>query len=326
MDKIFEELNSSAEKIFYTPNYDSNPYLGLLYESKGLSKYEIKPVDCNFLFKFILKNFKELPKTIVHQHWFHAYDRRTLMELFCYLFLYKIYKIFGAKIVWTIHNEFPHRKKYFLLVMYLRKRLSKLANLIHVHGNSDIQILSSTYKIENERFRVFKHPSYKVEKVDRSDALNYLNKKYKLNLNLNDCIVLFFGRISKYKGINEIVNTFLSLQDTRLKLLVVGEFHYDGDKNFSPQLIDTVNKSDQINILPLRIEEEEVKYFFGVSDYVIFNFKKILTSGSLILAKSYGKRVIAPDKGNISEYTTSDDFVFKSDEGLLKVLENISNY
>jgi hypothetical protein len=49
------------------------------------------------------------------------------------------------------------------------------------------------------------------------------------------------------------------------------------------------------------ISDEDVPYFLNSADYTIFNYRNTLTSGGIILAINYNKKIIAPASGCIKE-------------------------
>jgi len=58
---------------------------------------------------------------------------------------------------------------------------------------------------------------------------------------------------------------------------------------------------DGISLYLRYIEDNEVQVFFNACDIVVLPYLNILTSGAAVLALSFGRPVIAPDKGCIPE-------------------------
>jgi glycosyltransferase involved in cell wall biosynthesis len=73
------------------------------------------------------------------------------------------------------------------------------------------------------------------------------------------------------------------------------------------------------------IESDRIPLYFSAADVVVLPFKAILTSGSLILAMSYGKPVIAPCTDTIIETLGAADWLLydpQDEQGLLYALKD----
>ena len=96
------------------------------------------------------------------------------------------------------------------------------------------------------------------------------------------------------------------------------------------KLITSINPSDKNERNNGKKQKPKTKKiskgFFGLTDFVIFNFDDILTSGSIILALNYNKKVIAPAMGCIKDIRNENLILFdskNSDSNLEKVLQNL---
>ena len=49
------------------------------------------------------------------------------------------------------------------------------------------------------------------------------------------------------------------------------------------------------------VEDEELPYYYSVSDIALIHRKKILNSGNVFMAMYMGKAIIGPDVGNVGE-------------------------
>ena len=84
----------------------------------------------------------------------------------------------------------------------------------------------------------------------------------------------------------------------------------------------------KIIIKPRNIPNEILQYYFSASDIVALPFKDFLNSGSLLLAMSLGRRVVAPMAGSIPEIACSDGYFGSSPDnghGLTEALTIVMN-
>jgi len=115
-------------------------------------------------------------------------------------------------------------------------------------------------------------------------------------------VFLHIGRIQSYKGTLNLIRQFNKLNNLDSTLIIAGKV--DGD-DFHRQILMEVEACHSRN-LDVRfedkfVEDDDFQIYFNASDFVVLPFEKILNSGSALLAMSFGKIIIAPDIGAISE-------------------------
>ena len=316
---IFSNIKPEFSTLFINPiNLDGNEYIVNLYkEIEDEKKIGIRSRN---LIKYYFKYHSKLDSSIVHWHWFQFNSISQLMINVCVLICLSIYKISGVKIVWTVHNLYPHSEKFKLLNKIVSMMMAKLVNYIFVHGESDIEKIVKTYKIPREKIIVVKHPNYKVSIKSRGIAEKFFKKKYSSIsvFEKTKPLVLIIGQISEYKGILEIVE---NCNLNNISLLIVGTTR-KGEEEYLNKI--RLKKNKNIIIINEFILDKDLPNFFAISDAVLFNYKQILTSGSVVLAKDYNKIVISVDKGNIHEYLTSEDYLFENLFELQNILDEFS--
>ena len=95
--------------------------------------------------------------------------------------------------------------------------------------------------------------------------------KNKLNIQKDDFIFIFVGRIVGDKGINELVSAFMRLDNTKsksqnLKLLLVGPFEDELDP-LEEQTKKIINSNKQIVFLGY---QNDVRPYFAIADVLVF--------------------------------------------------------
>jgi glycosyltransferase involved in cell wall biosynthesis len=148
---------------------------------------------------------------------------------------------------------------------------------------------------ERERIRVIPHGHYLdayPNDVSRDDA------RGRLGLPLDARVVAFVGWVREYKGVRELVQAFRLLDDPAARLLIAGR---PADSEFANE-IRQLASDDSRTLLRLEfIPDEELQVYLNAADVVALPFKEIFTSGSAILAMSFGRAVLAPRQGCVPE-------------------------
>lgn len=303
-------------KILVYPK-DPNPYQNLLY--KNLSKKAqityLKPIMNYYIFGTVffpvqLLWYRIHGYKILHLHWTYDFSfpinniiTRTISTIYFLLLLFWI-KLLCYKLIWTVHNVLPMNKR-FIFETEIRKILSRLCNAKIAHSQFTIDKMKElTINISNTY--IIPHGNY---------INNYENKSTKsqsrklLKINKNDFTYLFFGNIDPYKGVTMLLNNFAKLikQNNNLKLIVAG-------KCKNAKLMDTFNNYNKFNYLfkPRFINNDEIQYYFNSCDVVVYPADNITSSGSILLALSFGKPIIYPLIGNLREIPYNVGFPYNN--------------
>ena len=322
LKKLYQTVNPQAKKIYVVPlirfTHKKTDYLYLLYKQliEG-EDYKIRSISIFDHFKLIAAILANR-NSILHYHWFEFQDFKSLLgmpwKLFCIYFFQKL----GGTIVWTIHNEFPHDRKYLNLHLYLHRKMAKWAEALHVHCNKAVDIMANRLMCEKDKFHVIPHPRYPLEPLESYEARELLRSNYNLELSDDEPVLLMFGNISRYKRM-DLVATLIIEYDLNCKLLIVGPVK-KGNESLYKKLCVYEESDDRIKVIPQFIEEERVRWFYSASDIAVFNYREILSSGSYYMALSFNKTVIAPGIGCLSEEADKKQVHLFNDQNELKEL------
>ncbi|MGZ8540705.1 MAG: glycosyltransferase [Chitinophagaceae bacterium] len=125
-----------------------------------------------------------------------------------------------------------------------------------------------------------------------------------LGLSENERIILFFGFIRKYKGLDLLLEAIhilqqpnFKLQTSNLKLLVAGEF-YEDEKQYL-DLIENLGIKDQLILKTDFIPDSEVQYYLCAADAVIQPYRNATQSGVTPLAYHFEKPMVVTNVGGL---------------------------
>jgi len=242
----------------------------------------INPFNWNFTAKRII-DFK--PELVIFKHWLPFFGP-------CYGWIArKIQKSSAAKLMAVCHNIIPHERRIGdkTLSKYFLKKIDYFIPL------SD--------QVKKDLFLFVKNPVYKLlplpvfslfgERVDKEEAKKYLNIADKN-------VLLFFGFIRDYKGLDVLIEAFaLVRKEMDVKLIVAGEFYEPEEKYLN--LISKYHLENSIILKKDFIPTSEVKYYFSASDAVVLPYKSATQSGIVQVAVNFCMPVIASNVGGIGE-------------------------
>lgn len=206
--------------------------------------------------------------------------------------LRKVKKNKHTKIICIADNIIPHEKRAgdMLFTKYFVKPVDAFITMSQ-------KVLTDLKRFSIKPSRFIPHPLYDNfgNKLSKSEARQILN------LHPEDKIILFFGFIRKYKGLDILLHAMKILKDEgqNIKLLIAGEF-YDDPKLYS-QLIDELEIKDQLVLHTRFIADNEVKFYLCAADCVIQPYRNATQSGVTPLAYHFEKPMIVTNVGGLPD-------------------------
>lgn len=207
--------------------------------------------------------------------------------------LRRIKKNKHTKIICIADNIFPHEKLpgEKLLTKYFIKPVDAFITMSE-------KVLSDLYQFtKNKPAQFIPHPLYD----NFGTIISKEEARKKLGINQNDKIILFFGFIRKYKGVDILLNAIKILNNEskieNLKLLIAGEF-YDDEKNYQALLNDPEIK-DHLILHTHFISNTDVKFYLCSADCVIQPYRSATQSGVTPLAYHFEIPMIVTNVGGL---------------------------
>jgi glycosyltransferase involved in cell wall biosynthesis len=197
-----------------------------------------------------------------------------------------------TQIICIADNVIPHEKrlgdkvltKYFLSSIHRFVTMSEKVN-------ADLKTFTQKPSIN------IVHPIYDNfgDMVSKEEARKYLG------LPVNEKIILFFGFIRKYKGLDLLLEAMndIRIKEANIKLIIAGEF-YDNKEEYET-IISKYNLSNSLYLRTQFIDNTEVKYYLGAADFVIQPYKHATQSGVTPLAYHFEKPMLVTNVGGLAD-------------------------
>lgn len=196
----------------------------------------------------------------------------------------------GAKVITILDNVIPHEKRFFdkSFTQYFLKQNHGFVVMSDAVKNDLLELHPSAKYISHP------HPIYNHfgNKIDSAEA------KEKLAIPGNKKVILFFGFIRDYKGLDLLIEAISNLKDEYV-LVIAGEVYGSFDK-YDKQIADLKIKNKIIKHVRY-ISDEEVPVFFSAADVCILPYKSATQSGITSIAFHFDLPLIATNTGGLSE-------------------------
>jgi glycosyltransferase involved in cell wall biosynthesis len=233
---------------------------------------------------------------IFHILWNNKFELvdRTVLMLF--------YLALGKKVVLTAHNVNAGRRDGTdgVVNRLTLKMQYRLAHQIFVHTDRMKQELRSEFGVRDDAVTVI---PFGINNAVPDTALSSEQARRQLGLAPADKVLLFFGNIAPYKGLEYLLHAFSMLlaQHPDYKLVVVGR--PKGPVQYWEQLRETIAAIDPSRIVQ-KIEfvpDEDTEIYFKAADVLVLPYTEVFQSGVLFLGYGFGLPALVADVGSLRD-------------------------
>ncbi|MCJ7772593.1 MAG: glycosyltransferase [Desulfobacterales bacterium] len=222
-----------------------------------------------------------------------------------YAFICLGFKLRGIPIVFTVHNVLPHEKSS--LYRTLTRVLFKLVNTFIVHTSHNVDQMFQCYNISKDRIIRIPHGTldFHVKKhKDRNTT------RREMGFEPNNKVVLFFGAIRPYKGLDTLLNSFSEVLKIipESRLLIAGKLW----EKWQPyeNIIKFLEMDDYVTAFLDYVPSGEVYKFFSSSDLVVLPYTRFDSqSGVGTTAISFRKPLIVTGVGGLPDLVSDSQFI-----------------
>ncbi|PJJ67798.1 glycosyltransferase family 4 protein [Chryseobacterium geocarposphaerae] len=196
---------------------------------------------------------------------------------------------YRKKMLLIVHDPFLHSGENFIIDRFLRKlQFNLIDNKILLNENQKKDFIERYQYNPNTIFTSF---------LSVYDYLRYC-KTDNNSQSSTEFNILFFGRISPYKGIKFLLDAFVKIisshPDIDMKLTIAGSGNFDFD-------IEVYKQYPQINILNEYIYPESLADLISQASVVVCPYTDATQSGVIMSAYAFKKPVIATNVGGLPE-------------------------
>jgi len=300
LQHLYAEVSLISQKndlkiSFYSPNKKPSSFLHLLL----------------YPFKIILNlvRRKSCEKLILHLHWIEFFYRfgnnKCLVPLLAPLGIvfFKFFKrLSRIQIAITLHNLVPHDVYWFSLeYAFFRIMLQKIADRVFVHTKVSKKLSAMYYGLDDRTLVLIEHGLFRQPKM--LDNLSRMHLRRQLNISENDVVFCFVGNISKYKGIEillEAVREIVSQKLINTKFIIIGK----PDSGYLDYLLTKYNDvitNDRVIFKPEHVPEIEFEKYLTISDFGVCPYIRATTPSTLLDLMSFKLPIITSDDPNVME-------------------------
>ena len=272
-------------------------YPSFLFPGKSQYTTDPKPINVNIdvcinsinPFNWIiigLKLYREKPDLIIVRFWI-PFLAPCLGTIFKIAQLNK-----HTKVISIIDNMIPHEKRMGdrLLTKYFVKTVDGFIAMSEKVKN-DIKTFS------HKPVSISPHPIFN----HFGDPITKMEARTQLGLPQQDKIILFFGYIRKYKGLDLLIQAMANetIKNLGIQLIIVGEFYEDASTYHD--LVNALGLQNRISFYSNYIPDGAVKNYVSSADFIIQPYKNATQSGVTPLAYHFEKPMLVTNVGGLAD-------------------------
>jgi glycosyltransferase involved in cell wall biosynthesis len=202
-------------------------------------------------------------------------------------------RLTGIRMVVLLHNLSSHES--FLLERFMQRLLAASADgFVTLSGavTQEVRALKQATPL----LQLF-HPLYEPD----GEMPSVEDARRVLNLDIHSPVLLFFGYVRRYKGLDILLRAMPAIlqREPSLRLVVAGQFHEDPD--FYRRLVGQLGIERSVDLYPGYVSAERSALFFASADAVVLPYRTATQSGVIQLAYGHGLPVIVTPAGALPE-------------------------
>jgi len=235
------------------------------------------------------------------------------------------YRFLGKRVVLTAHNvNAARRDSHDTLLNRLTLRIQyQLADHIFVHTEKMKRELIEGFGAGVARITVIPHG---INTAVPSSSLTSIQAKRRLGIRDDQRTILFFGRITPYKGLEYLISAFGMLRGADYRLIIAGRpDRCEEYWSTIEKLIREDLKGGRVVLRSEFIPDDETEIYFKAADVLVLPYRDIFQSGVLLLGYSFGLPALVADVGSLKEEIAEGKtgFVFRPEDpvDLAKAIE-----
>jgi glycosyltransferase involved in cell wall biosynthesis len=284
-----KEVMKSSNVAYYNLRGDQNPQAQFIGKVFRVLTYYFR----------LIRYAARTNSKVFHILWLNkfAHFDRTLLNVY--------YKVLGKKLIYTAHNVNTSERdgtdsalnRFSLRLHY------KLMDHVFVHTEKMKQQLIRDFNVNSEKITVI---PFGINNVTPKTSLTRNEARAKLSLQSSEKVILFFGNIAPYKGLDILVKALAELKKNGdcPRLLVAGKVKDTEWKSYWEGIENSIEEyglgEDILRVIEY-IPDEAVELYYKAADIGVLPYRHIFQSGVLFLAYSFGLPVIASDVGSLKD-------------------------
>ncbi len=274
----------------------SNPWLGSWLDASRAAGLDVREISL----RGVLARGADAPLG-AHLQWperaLNPHSARLAARNLARLLLVcAILRLRRARVLLTAHNVTSHDQRHRLLERLLWAALPWLVTDVHdftAAGRPEVQ--ARHRRLVRKRWHEIPHGDY-------GDVLAHApgreESRARLDVDAEARLVMTVGALRAYKGVDELLDAFADMLDRRAVLLLSGQAPGAATGR---RLMHRAGADPRVRLKLGFVDSDELHTALAAADLVVLPYRRVLNSGSALLALSARRRVLLPSTPTFEE-------------------------
>ena len=227
----------------------------------------------------------------------------------------------GIRIVSILDNVIPHEPHCWdkWLIRYFIRSVDRFIAMSESVREDCLKFLPAS---RQNCVTLSPHPLYDNfgEAVPKTEARKFLG------LPQDKTILLFFGFIRDYKGLDLLMKAYAKVHKENLLLVVAGEFYNNGEQY--KDLERELGLEGTIEWRTDFIPDDKVRYYFSAADLIVQPYKTATQSGVTQIAYHFERPMLVTNVGGLAEIVPNGKVGYVcdvSEESVAQAIQSFAN-
>lgn len=302
-------ISEPRRTVLAFPFWSSNPYLTMLYLACQTAGWNVKGVSrLGALASAVERQLTQ--GDVVHVHWTAPVTAGATTQAEAEQGLEIIRGVLASMarkridLLWTVHNEIAHDTTFHDVERDLANALADSARIIIQLHEITASAVAQSYHLPPEKLVTLRHASYLGL---YPDTVTGDEARRRLGIPPGAPTVGFVGQVRQYKGIETLFGAVdrMASQVDGLRLLLAGKTSQADLEALEPLLPRTVEIVRRASFVP----DEELELWLKASNVLVLPYRRVLNSGSVLLAATFGTPCVIPDDTPLAEVYREEPWV-----------------
>lgn len=185
---------------------------------------------------------------------------------------------------------------------FFYKRIYRLFDFVFVHFERNRAEFLQSFDLDPKKVGVIVHGNEDIFRELRTPGVDAIALRQRIGLRATEPVVLFFGTLTRYKGVDVLIDAFARVQkETGARLVLAGFPFHDFDVAAHQEQTRKLGIADHVTWVPEYIDSGDIAAWMELTSVIVFPYRDIYQSGALHVAQTFGVPSIATAIGAMQD-------------------------
>ena len=184
---------------------------------------------------------------------------------------------------------------------FFYRRIYKLFDAVFVHFDRNRKEFLESFGVPEQRVGVIVHGNEEIFNELRTPGVTAASLRKRIGIG-DEPVVLFFGTLSRYKGVDILIDAFPRVhRETGARLVLAGFPSHDFDVEAHKQRARAAGIESAVTWVPEYIDSGDIAAWMELAAAIVFPYRDIYQSGAVHVAQTFGVPTVASAVGAFSD-------------------------